>query len=266
MKSKPSPIKRVLTIAGSDSGGGAGIQADLKTFSAFGVFGMSVVTAVTAQNTMRVFGAEGLSADFVALQFEAVVTDIGVDAVKTGMLLNADIVLTIATKLKETQLPNVVCDPVMVAKGGDKLLLDDAVDMVKNVLMPHVSLVTPNIPEAEVLSGVTIKSARALKKAAEKIHALGPGAVLIKGGHLKGEAVDVLFDGEQFLRFSAERIKSSNTHGTGCTYSAAIAANLAKGCSLSEAIQISKAFISKAIENSYDLGKGHGPLNHFVQV
>lgn len=261
-----SSIKRVLTIAGSDSGGGAGVQADLKTFSAFRVFGMSVITAVTAQNTVRVFGVEGLSADFVALQFEAVVTDIGVDAVKTGMLLNAEIVHTVAKKLKECRLPNVVCDPVMVAKGGDKLLLDNAIEMVREALLPQVSLVTPNIPEAEVLAQMSINSAKALKIAAEKIYALGPGAVLIKGGHLKGDAVDVLFDGEQFLRYSAERIDSSNTHGTGCTYSAAIAANLAKGHSLNEAIHIAKTFISEAIRKAYALGKGHGPLNHFVRV
>ncbi|HDQ44019.1 MAG TPA: bifunctional hydroxymethylpyrimidine kinase/phosphomethylpyrimidine kinase [bacterium] len=259
-------IQRVLTIAGSDSGGGAGIQADLKTFSAFGVFGMSVVTAVTAQNTTRVHGVEGLSPEFVALQFEAVLSDIGVDAVKTGMLLNAEIVRVVADKLKESGIPHVVCDPVMVAKGGDRLLDEDAVAMMREKLLPAVTLVTPNIPEAESLSGIPIDSARALKKAAETIHALGPGAVLVKGGHLKGDAVDVLFDGNEFVRFTDIRIDSIRTHGTGCTYSAAIAANLARGLPLREAVRISKAFVTAAIREAYPLGKGHGPLNHFVRV
>jgi len=263
---KRSDIKRVLTIAGSDSGGGAGIQADLKTFSAFGVYGMSVITAVTAQNTVRVHGVEAISPDFVGLQFEAVVTDIGVDAVKTGMLLNAEIIDVIALKLSQNRIPHVVCDPVMVAKSGDKLLLDDAVQKLRKRLIPEVTLLTPNIPEAEVLSGVEIHSAEALKEAAVRILNLGCQAVLIKGGHLKGDADDILYDGDRFIRFTQKRIDSMHTHGTGCTYSAAIAANLAQGHDLSEAIKMSKAFVTEAIRQAGPIGKGHGPLNHFVRI
>ncbi|MBN1783272.1 bifunctional hydroxymethylpyrimidine kinase/phosphomethylpyrimidine kinase [bacterium] len=258
--------KRVLTVAGSDSGGGAGVQADLKTFSAYGVYGMSVITAVTAQNTCRVYGVEGLSSRFVALQFESVYTDIGVDAVKTGMLLNAEIVLTVARKLSECPVPHIVVDPVMVAKGGDKLLQDNAVDRLIRELLPLATLVTPNIPEAEILAEMTIESPADLREAAIRIHRSGCKAVLIKGGHLKGDAVDVLFDGESFSRFTAERIHTRHTHGTGCTFSAAITAGLARGLLLKKSIQVAKRYITEAIGQSMALGKGHGPLNHFVHV
>jgi hydroxymethylpyrimidine/phosphomethylpyrimidine kinase len=260
-----SPFKRVLTIAGSDSGGGAGIQADLKTFSAFGVYGMSVITAVTAQNTVRVHGVEAVSPDFVGLQFEAVITDIGVDALKTGMLFSAEIIDVIALKLHQNRIPNTVCDPVMVAKSGDKLLKDDAIRKLKERLIPEVMLLTPNIPEAETLSGIEIHSAEALKEAAIRILNLGCKAVLIKGGHLQGDADDILYDGERFIRYPQKRINSLHTHGTGCTYSAAIAANLAKGFELTEAVRISKAFVTEAIKQARPLGKGHGPLNHFIK-
>ena len=259
-------IPRVLTIAGSDSGGGAGIQADLKTFCAFGVYGMSVITAATAQNTLRVNGVEPLSPDFVSLQFESILSDIGVDAVKTGMLFSADIIDRVAQKLKENKILHVVVDPVMVAKGGDRLLQASAVEMLKNYLIPQASLVTPNIPEAEVLAEMTIETNSHVMEAALKIHKLGCKAVLIKGGHLPGDATDVLFDGDHFWSFEEKRIDSRNTHGTGCTYSSAIAANLAKGHSLKEAVTISKAFITEAIRQAFNLGKGHGPLNHFVRV
>lgn len=259
-------LKRALTVAGSDSGGGAGIQADLKTFSAFGVYGMSVITAVTAQNTLRVHGVEGLHPQFVSLQFEAVYSDIGVDAAKTGMLFNAEIVMTVARKFQECSVPYIVVDPVMVAKGGDTLLHQSAVDKIKYDLLPLATLVTPNIPEAEVLSGLKITTPSDLREAAIRIHHLGCKAVLIKGGHLTGDAVDVLFDGETFSRFTATRIDSLNTHGTGCTYSAAITANLAKGMLLKKSIQIAKYYITEAIRHAYPLGKGHGPLNHFVRV
>ncbi|MBN2104704.1 bifunctional hydroxymethylpyrimidine kinase/phosphomethylpyrimidine kinase [bacterium] len=260
------PIRRVLTIAGSDSGGGAGIQADLKTFSAFGVYGMSVVTSVTAQNTVRVHGVEALSPEFVSLQFEAVYADIGVDSVKTGMLYDAQIVMIVAQKLYSCTIPNVVVDPVMVAKGGDTLLQKDAIEKVKHELLPTATLVTPNIPEAEILSGIRIESPSDLREAAIRIHKLGCGAVLIKGGHLKGDAVDVLFDGDSFSRFTSRRIATLNTHGTGCTYSAAIAAGLARGLSLKKAIQVAKKFVTRAIQEAIPLGKGHGPLNHFIRI
>lgn len=261
-----SNLKCVLTIAGSDSGGGAGIQADLKTFSAFGVYGMSVITAVTAQNTVRIYGVEPVSPDFIGLQFEAVITDIGVDAVKTGMLLSAEIIDVVALKLHQNRIEHVVCDPVMVAKSGDRLLHEDAIRMLKERLIPETALLTPNIPEAETLSGVSIRSAEALKEAAVRIQSLGCGAVLIKGGHLKGDADDILYDGERFVRFSQKRIQSMHTHGSGCTYSAAIAASLAKGLELTEAVRVAKSFVTEAIRQARPLGKGHGPLNHFIQI
>lgn len=259
-------MKRVLTIAGSDSGGGAGIQADLKTFSAFGVYGMSVLTAVTAQNTARVNGVEGLSSDFVGLQFESVLTDIGVDAVKTGMLLNAEVVQVVARKLEENRIPHVVVDPVMVSTGGDALLDERAVDILRQALLPAADLVTPNIPEAERLTGFEIRSVDAMKEAAAVIHATGCRAVLVKGGHLFDDAVDVLYDGKTFAEFAGERIDTTSTHGTGCTYSAAIAASLAKGKSLTDAVRLSKMYITEAIRQGLPLGKGHGPVNHFVSV
>lgn len=262
----PPKTKRVLTIAGSDSGGGAGIQADLKTFSAFGVYGLSVITALTAQNTVRVYGVEPVSPDFVGLQFEAVITDIGADAVKTGMLFSAETIDVVALKLHQNRIAHVVCDPVMVAKSGDKLLEDNAIHTLKERLAPEVSILTPNIPEAEVLSGLPIHSAEALKEAALRIHGFGCGAVLIKGGHLRGGADDILYDGERFIRYSQKRIETLHTHGTGCTYSAAIAANLAKGFELAEAVRIAKAFVTEAIRTARPLGKGHGPLNHFVRT
>jgi len=259
-------IKRALTIAGSDSGGGAGIQADLKTFSAFGVYGMSVLTAVTAQNTVRVNGVEGLSPEIVSLQFESVLADIGVDAVKTGMLFNVEIVQTVVRKLREGRIPHVVVDPVMVSTGGDRLLEDQAVESIKQSLTPLAELITPNIPEAEILAGIRIGSLDDMKEAAVRIHRLGCGAVLVKGGHLTADAVDILFDGHRFTRFTAERIASRNTHGTGCTTSAAIAANLAKGKPLTEAVGISKHYITEAIRSGFPLGKGYGPVNHFIRV
>ena len=258
--------KRVLTIAGSDSGGGAGIQADLKTFSAFGVYGMSVVTAVTAQNTLRVNGVVGVPADFVGLQIESVLADIGVDCVKTGMLYSPETVHAVALKLQGSPVPFIVVDPVLMAKDGSHLLQRRAVDVLKNELLPQATLFMPNIPEAEIFTDMPIDSADDMKTAARRIYKMGCGAVLVKGGHLKGEAVDVLFDGNAILPLSSPRIKTRNTHGTGCTLSAAVAAGLAKGRSLGEAIRIAKAYVTKAIETSLSLGKGHGPLNHAVTV
>ena len=260
-------IGRALTIAGSDSGGGAGVQADLKTFSAFGVYGMSVITSVTAQNTVKVYGITGMEPKFVGLQFEAVLTDIGIDGVKTGMLYNAEIVQTVASKLRENPIMHVVVDPVMVAKGGDRLLKTNAIEIFKKELIPAATLITPNLPEAELLAGISIRSEEDIRDAAEKIKNLDCQAVLIKGGHFKGDlAVDLLFDGETFTEFKSERIDSRNTHGTGCTYSAAILSNLIKGCSMIEAIRVSKSYITEAISHAFSLGKGYGPLNHFVTV
>jgi len=259
-------LKKALTIAGSDSSGGAGIQADLKTFSAFGVYGMTVITAITAQNTLRVHGIEGISSQLISLQFEAVLTDIGIDGIKTGMLFKEEIVHLVAQKIKESGLSTVVVDPVLAAKGGDQLLEFGGIETLKKELIPLAMLVTPNIPEAEILSNTKIKTIGDLHKAASIIKNMGCGGVLIKGGHLKGDAVDFLFDGETCIQFKAERIDTQNTHGTGCTYSSAILANLIKGLSLESAIDISKRYVTDAIRNGLPLGKGHGPLYHHVQL
>ena len=259
-------IKRVLTIAGSDSSGGAGIQADLKTFSAFGVYGMCVVTAVTAQSTVRVNGVTGVAPQLVSLQFESVLSDIGVDGVKTGMLQNAGIVQVVVRKLQESRIPHIVVDPVLVAKSGHPLLEQRGVEILKNELIPLATLVTPNIPEAEIFSEMPIHNLEDVKSAAKKICDLGCRSVLVKGGHLQGEAIDLLFDGDAFFSLTSPRIDTKNTHGTGCTLSAAIIANLVKGKSLGEAVRISKSYVTEAIQKSFSLGKGHGPLNHFVRV
>ena len=259
-------MKRLLTIAGSDSGGGAGIQADLKTFHAFGCYGMSVLTAITAQNTQGVQGVFDLPPEFVALQLESVVNDIGVDAAKTGMLANAEIIHNLSQTIEQLDIPHLVVDPVMRAKGGDLLLRDDAQQALIEEIIPLAELITPNIPEAEVLAGMSIKNKDDMREASKVIHNKGAKNVLVKGGHRKEDAVDVLFDGSECTEYFAERVQSKNTHGTGCTYSAAIAANLAQGHELKKAISISKKFITKAIRSSLDLGKGIGPLSHFVKI
>lgn len=258
-------VPRAMTIAGSDSGGGAGIQADLKTFTAFRVFGMSVVTSVTAQNTVSVLGKSDLSSEFVELQIDAVLGDIGADAVKTGMLSNKSIVLSVARKLKEHGIKKIVVDPVMVAKGGDTLLDSEAVDVLAGKLLGLAYIVTPNIPEAKELSGIRITTLEEMKEAAVKIKKLGPAYVLLKGGHLEDmpDAVDIFYDGSRFYELKAPRIETANTHGTGCTYSAAVCASLARGFSPLDAVKEAKDYITFAIKRSFDLGKGHGPLNHF---
>jgi len=257
-------VKRALTIAGSDSGGGAGIQADLKTFTAFRVFGMSVLTSVTAQNTVGVLGIHDLDPDFVYLQMKAVLEDIGIDAAKTGMLSNAGIIEAVARGVRDFGIDVLVVDPVMVAKSGDPLLAPEAVDALKEEILHLALVLTPNIPEAEKLSGIEIRSIGDMEEAARAISSLGPRAVLVKGGHLRGqEALDLLYADGEFHRFSSPRFETRNTHGTGCTYSAAIAANLALGRDIVSAIGIAKNYIAGAIKNSFDLGKGHGPLNHF---
>jgi len=261
-------IPRALTIAGSDSGGGAGIQADLKTFTAFKVFGMSAITSVTAQNTTCVLGIKNLPPEFVELQIDAVVNDIGADAVKIGMLSTKDIVSAVARKVAEHGLKNIVLDPVMVAKGGQVLLESDAQQTLIQELLPQTFILTPNNPEAEILSGIEISSVEDMKDAASKIKGLGPKNVLIKGGHLDPslDAIDILYNGNDFFEFKSERIHTNNTHGTGCTYSAAICAGLATGLPVLDAISEAKDYLRFTIKNSFDIGKGHGPLNHFWKI
>ena len=261
-------IPRALTIAGSDSGGGAGIQADLKTFAAFGAYGMSVLTAVTAQNTVGVFGVEELSPAFVGAQIDAVMQDIGTDAAKTGMLGSAPVVALVAAKTREYRIANLVVDPVMMAKSGDPLLSEDAQSSVRELLLPVSLVVTPNAPEAEALTGIRVDGLPAMREAAVRLHAMGARWVVIKGGHLpfEGEAIDVVYDGRQFIELRARRYATKNTHGTGCTFAAAIAASLARGAEPIEAIRRGKAYVSRAIETSLALGRGHGPTNHLVGV
>lgn len=255
---------RALTIAGSDSGGGAGIQADLKTFTALGVFGTSAVTSVTAQNTNGVFGVYDIPIDGIIKQLEAVFSDIGTDAIKIGMLSKKEIVQAVTAQLKSVSVP-IVVDPVMVAKGGSPLLADDAKEEIKRELLSLATVITPNIPEAEVLTGLKIESIDDMKKAAEKLLTYGSKSVIVKGGHLTEDAVDLFYDGEQWLTLPGVRIETKNTHGTGCTYSSAITAELAKGKDLVTAIKNAKEFIQLAIAGADELmiGSGHGPTNHW---
>jgi hydroxymethylpyrimidine/phosphomethylpyrimidine kinase len=257
-------VPTVLTIAGSDSSGGAGIQADLKTFAALGVYGTCAITAVTAQNTTGVMAAMNLPTDLVAAQIEAVAADIGLHATKTGMLGSAAIVETVAAAIKEFDLPLVVVDPVMLAKSGDRLLDDDGVTALVTELLPHALVVTPNLPEAETLSGVRIRSLDDVREAARKIHELGASSVIVKGGHGAGaDLVDLLFDGEQFTELRTERQTTTHTHGTGCTFASALAAFLALGHPLREAAARAQAYVAGAIRHALPIGKGHGPLQHF---
>jgi hydroxymethylpyrimidine/phosphomethylpyrimidine kinase len=253
-----------LTIAGSDSGGGAGIQADLKTFAAHGVYGTSAITALTAQNTLGVEGVHVVPDDFVTAQIEAVVSDIGCDAVKTGMLANSTIVEAVAAAVESLELPNLVVDPVMIAKSGDRLLDDEAAHAVRWTLLRLARVVTPNIPEAEVLAKMSIASAEDMREAARRIAMHKPAAVVIKGGHLAGpEVIDILFEGGTFHEWIGPRIEGPNTHGTGCTFASAIAAQLAKGATLQEAVPAAKAYVEGAMRHGIPLGKGHRPLHHF---
>jgi hydroxymethylpyrimidine/phosphomethylpyrimidine kinase len=256
-------VKVALTIAGSDSGGGAGIQADLKTFAAHGVHGTSAVTAVTAQNSVSVVDYVALDPAMVVAQIDAVATDMSVAAVKTGMLANRGIVDAVASAVERLRLPNLVVDPVMVAKGGDRLLDPSAERAYVERLFPLALVVTPNLMEAGALLGRALETLDDMRRAARDLKALGPSAALVKGGHLKGDAVDVLCDGEGLLELPAPRIDTRNTHGTGCTYSAAIAARLALGDSLRDAVRGAKQYVTEAIRHSYAVGRGHGPLGHF---
>ncbi|MDO9566958.1 MAG: bifunctional hydroxymethylpyrimidine kinase/phosphomethylpyrimidine kinase [Candidatus Desulfaltia sp.] len=268
-------VKRILTIAGSDSGGGAGIQADLKTITVLGGFGMSVITALTAQNTLGVQGIYDIPENFVEKQFDSVATDIGIDAAKTGMLANSRIIKKIAEKIRQYKIAILVVDPVMVAKGGALLIEDEARQSLIEELLPLAFVVTPNIPEAEVLSKTKISSVDDMKKSAKIIHGLGAKNVVVKGGHLAGDAIDIFYDGKRFHEFISERIDTKNTHGTGCTYSAAIATFLADGAIgekgkeekyVLEAVKKAKEYITDALRFSLSLGKGHGPTNHFAPI
>ncbi len=254
-----------LTIAGSDSSAGAGIQADLKTFAAFEVYGASAITAVTAQNTLGVTAVEELSTGVIAAQIDAVVGDLGVAAVKTGMLSSAPIIETVAERLVAHGLDVAVVDPVMVAKGGDRLLREDAVGALKERLLPLALVLTPNASEAEVLSGRPVTSMEEAKEAARAIAALGPRYVVVKGGHFGEDAVDVLFDGERFTELPAKRVATTSTHGTGCTFASAIAAGLANGKGVHEAVTDAKAYVTEAIGRAFLVGAGHGPLHHFFR-
>jgi len=253
---------RALTIAGSDSGGGAGIQADLKTFGALGVYGMTAITAVTVQNTKGVTGYEELSPQTVGEQIRAVVTDIGVDAAKTGMLASAAIVDAVAEAVAETGVPNLVVDPVFMSKHGHALLAEDAVEALRSRILPLATLVTPNLPEASGLAGFPVDTADDMDKAGQVILGFGPKAVLVKGGHLAGDRSDDLFlDGERVVWVEGERIDTPHTHGTGCVLSAAIAAHLARGDDLLTAVRRGKAFVTEAIRHALPLGQGIGPVD-----
>lgn len=250
-----------LTIAGSDSGGGAGIQADLKTFAALGVHGTSAITAVTAQNTVTVTDIYEVPVRIIRAQIDAVVEDIGVQAAKTGMLASAEIIEAVSAAIREHGIRNLVVDPVMVAKGGARLLHSDAIASLHRYLLPLAAVVTPNLPEAEVLLGRTLATLDDRRQAARDLVALGPRAAVVKGGHAASDAVDIYWDGEELIELVGRRIDTKNTHGSGCVFSAAIAAGLAKGQDPQTAVRAAKAFINGAIEHALELGSGHGPVN-----
>jgi hydroxymethylpyrimidine/phosphomethylpyrimidine kinase len=258
-------IYKALTIAGSDSGAGAGIQADLKTFAALGVYGTSAITAITAQNTARVTRIFASSAELVAAQIDAVIDDIGAHAVKTGMLANGAIIKTVAQRIRQHRLKNVVVDPVMVAKSGDLLLRKDAIQALRAQLMPLATVVTPNIPEAEELTGIKLSDATRIREAAHRIMDMGAKSVVIKGGHRRGAATDHFFTAKTLKVLSAPRIRTRHTHGTGCTFAAAVAAYLAKGEPLETAVSLAKKYITRAIRNGFAVGSGHSPVHHFYR-
>lgn len=259
-------MKKVLTIAGSDCSGGAGVQADLKTFSAHGVYGMSVIVSVVAENTSRVIDVQDISADIIEKQIDAIFEDIDVDAVKIGMLSTPYSMVAVADKLAQYKPKNVVVDPVMYAKDGHPLMAVDAIDLFVQRIVPLAYMFTPNVPEAEKITGMKIENIADMEKACKEIYKLGPTNVLLKGGHLEGNSDDVLFDGNKFFYFKAKRINTKNTHGTGCTLSSAIASNLALGYDVDVAVSKAKDYITMAIEHSLEIGKGNGPTNHFYEL
>ncbi len=257
---------RILTIAGSDSGGGAGIQADLKTITVLGGFGMSVITALTAQNTLGVHGIFDVPPEFIAAQFDAVAGDIGVDAAKTGMLASSEVIRTVTGKVRQYGIAKLVVDPVMVAKGGASLIREEAKKTLIAELIPLAFVLTPNIPEAEVLSGIRITTLEDMREAARIICGLGARHVVVKGGHLPGDAVDLLYDGSEFREFALPRIATADTHGTGCTYSAAIATALGFGKDVPAAVAEAKRYIHSAVRHAWRVGGGHGPTNHLAPL
>ena len=255
-------VAKALTIAGSDSGGGAGIQADLKTFMALDVYGTSVLTAVTAQNTLGVQAVVELPPEFVARQFDSVLSDIGAHAAKTGMLSSIPLVRMVSQKIQEHQLRQLVVDPVMVAKGGHPLLREEARRVLAETLLPLALVVTPNLHEASLLAGIEVNDRTSMAEAARRIKALGPACVVVKGGHLEQEACDLLFDGRSFRTYVSPKLDTVCTHGAGCTFSAAITAGLAKGQDVAEAVATAKTFVTKAMAAGFLIGQGHAPLNH----
>ncbi len=259
-------MKKVLSIAGSDCSGGAGIQADLKTFSAHGVFGMSVIVSVVAENTSRVIDIQDITPDMIQKQIDAVFEDIEVDAVKIGMLSTPSCMEAVAEKLHQYGPGNIVIDPVMYAKNGCPLMNPDAVDTLIKVIIPCADVLTPNIPEAEKISRMSILNIGDMETAAKRIHEMGCKSIIVKGGHAEGNAVDVLYDGQHFYYYETQRINTKNTHGTGCTFSSAIASNLALGLSVPEATERAKQYVTTAIEHSLAIGKGNGPTHHFYDL
>lgn len=259
-------MKKVLTIATSDSCGGAGIQADIKTMSALGVYAMSIIVAITAQNTQGVYGVEEISSDLISSQIKAIFDDIEVDAIKIGMLSSSQIIKTVAQNLKEVGAKNIVIDPVMISKSKYKLLKDEAIDDLKKII-PIGTLITPNIPEAEVLTNLKITNENDMIKACNKIKQLGAKNVLLKGGHRDDNCTDILLlESDKIIKFSGERFDTKNTHGTGCTLSSAIASFLAKDLDLTQSVKEAKEYITTAIQNSFSIGKGVGPVGHFVDL
>lgn len=254
-------VPRALSVAGSDSGGGAGIQADLKTFAALGVYGMTAITAVTAQNTMEVTGVVEIPPEDVARQIDAVATDIGVDAAKTGMLSSAPIIEVVAERISRHRITRLVVDPVMISKGGAPLLRPEAMTTLRRLVLPLALVATPNLHEAGALLGREIRTIEDMEAAARALADLGPRYVVVKGGHLEGAAIDVVFDGHRLERLEARRVPTAHTHGTGCVFSAAITAGLARGLDAPRAIRAAKTFITRAIETALPLGHGHGPAN-----
>lgn len=259
-------MKTALTIAGSDSGGGAGIQADLKTFSALGVFGMSVITAITAQNTCGVTDIRSMDREIIKNQIGAVYDDIHVDAVKIGMLSNSEIIYEVADNIRRYQAQNIVLDTVMISKSGSYLLQAEAVETLIRVLIPQATVVTPNLHEASALVGFTVEDRASMERAARAIKKMGAEYVVVKGGHLSGDPCDLLFDGSQIEVFPNARIDTIHTHGTGCTFSSAIAAGLAKGLSVRDAVAEAKRYVTMAITHGFPLGKGVGPTHHFYEL
>ena len=258
-------IPKAMTIAGSDSGGGAGVQADLKTFAALGVYGASTLTAVTAQNTVAVTAVHDIPTDVITAQIDAVLTDIGADAVKTGMLSSSDIIECVCEALEVHGVQRLVVDPVMIAKSGDALLREDAIGSLRTRLLPLAMVVTPNIPEAEALTETTIVSDADVRRAAEAIVGMGARSVVVKGGHREGPATDLFYDGKEFKEFTAPRFDTVNTHGTGCTFASAVAVGLARGMVVTDAVALAKDYVTEGIRHSFSIGQGHGPLNHFYR-